>query len=119
MDFKTVALLLGANLLAIALLLSRLDKQGLISLDKHVPYQLLGEPCGLARHDVLALTSSRIVFSSGVSPGAGTIRFNHNFCSFPFSDYVHIALQSLLMVAPLPRSLGSRQDSHLNSVGRK
>lgn len=73
MDIKTLILLLSANFLAIALLLARLDKQGLISLDKYVPHQLLGEPCGLGRHDVFAVTSSRIVFPTGaVGSGAGT-----------------------------------------------
>lgn len=73
MDIKSAALLLSVNFLAIALLATRLDKQGLISLDQYVPHQLLGEPCGLGRHEVFAVTSSRLVFSSGsVGPGAGT-----------------------------------------------
>ena len=72
MDAKTLGLLLGANFLAIALLLTRLDKQGLIHLDTYLPHQLLGEPCGFGRHDVFVVSSSRVVFPAGsVGPGAG------------------------------------------------
>ncbi len=71
MDLKTIALIVGANLLALAVGLQRLDTQGLIRLDTLVPYQLLGQPCGLARDDFFAIVSDRIVLPTGVISGAG------------------------------------------------
>ena len=71
MDFKTLAFIVAANLLEIAVGLQRLDTQGFIRLDSFVPYQLLGQPCGLSRDSVYAVVSDRVVLPTGVAPGAG------------------------------------------------
>ncbi len=71
MDLKTLALIVGANLIALAVGLQRLDTQGLIRLDTFVPYQLLGQPCGLARDDFFAIISNRVLLATGVVYGAG------------------------------------------------
>lgn len=73
MDLKTITLIVGANLLAIAVGLQRLDSQGLIRLDTFIPYQLLGQPCGLARDDFFAIVSNRIVLPTGIVSGAGRV----------------------------------------------
>ena len=70
MDSKTNLLIVGANILALAVGLQRLDRQGVISLDKVLPHQVLGQPCGLGRDDFYAVVSERIVLPSGVSSGA-------------------------------------------------
>lgn len=70
MDLKTITLIVGANLLAIAVGLQRLDSQGLIRLDTLIPYQLLGQPCGLACDDFFAIVSNRIVLPTGIVSGA-------------------------------------------------
>ncbi len=71
MDLKTLALIVGANVIALAVGLQRLDTQGLIRLDNFVPYQLLGQPCGLARDDFFAIISDRVVLATEVVYGAG------------------------------------------------
>ncbi len=71
MDLKTLALIVGANVIALAVGLQRLDTQGLIRLDNFVPYQLLGKPCGLARDDFFAIISDRVVLATEVVCGAG------------------------------------------------
>ena len=71
MDFKNIALIVGANLIALAVGLQRLDTQGLIRLDTFVPYQVLGQPCGLARDDFAAIISNRVVLATEVVSGAG------------------------------------------------
>ena len=71
MDLKTLALIVGANLIALAVGLQRLDTQGLIRLDNFIPYQLLGQPCGLARDDFFAIISNRVVLATEVVYGAG------------------------------------------------
>lgn len=73
MDLKTIALIVGANLIAIAVGLQRLDTQGLIRLDNFVPHQLLGQPCGLSRDDFFAIVSSRVVTPTGIFSGAGRV----------------------------------------------
>ena len=73
MDLKKVALIVAANLLAIAVGLQRLDTQGFIRLDSFLPYQLLGQPCGLSRDTVYAIVSDRIVLPTGLAPGAGML----------------------------------------------
>lgn len=70
MDLKTILLVLGANILALAVGLQRLDTQGIIRLDRILPYQVLGQPCGLGRDDFFAIVSDRIVLPAGVSSGA-------------------------------------------------
>lgn len=71
MDLKTLALIVCVNVLAVAVALQRLDTQGVIRLDRIVPYRLLGEPCGLSRSSFFAVLSDRIVLSTGVTSGAG------------------------------------------------
>jgi len=71
MDLKTLALIVGANVIALAVGLQRLDTQGLIRLDNFVPYQILGQPCGLARDDFFAIISDRVVLATEVVYGAG------------------------------------------------
>lgn len=71
MELKTLVLIVSANLLALAVGLQRLDTQGLIRLDTFVAYQLLGEPCGLARDDFFVVISKRIVLATKVVHGAG------------------------------------------------
>lgn len=71
MDPKTVLLIVGANILALAVGLQRLDTQGIISLDKVLPYQFLGQPCGHGQDAFYAVVSERIVLPAGVSSGAG------------------------------------------------
>ena len=73
MDLQTVALIVGVNLLAIAVGLQRLDTQGLLRLDSFLPYQLLGQPCGLCRDGLFAVVSDRLVLPTGVVPGAGIV----------------------------------------------
>ena len=76
MDRHTVALIVGVNLLAIAVGLQRLDTQNLIKLDSFLPYQLLGQPCGLSRDSLYAVVSDRVVLPIGVVPGAGNVMLN-------------------------------------------
>ena len=71
MDPKTVLLIVGANILALAVGLQRLDTQGIISLSTFLPYQFLGQPCGHGRDAFYAVVSERIVLPAGVSSGAG------------------------------------------------
>lgn len=75
MDPKTLLLIVGANILALAVGLQRLDKQGIVSLDKVLPYQILGQPCGHGRLAFYAVVSERIVLPAGVSSGASTVEF--------------------------------------------
>ena len=75
MDPKTFLLIVGANILALAVGLQRLDKQGIVSLDKVLPYQILGQPCGHGRLAFYAVVSERIVLPAGVSSGASTVEF--------------------------------------------
>lgn len=70
MDLKTILLVFSANILAIAVGLQRLDTQGIISLDRFLPYQILGQPCGHGRDDFYAVASDRIVLPTKVSSGA-------------------------------------------------
>lgn len=70
MDLQSILLIVGANILALAVGLQRLDSQGIINLDKILPYHVLGEPCGLGRHDFFAIVSERVVLPTGVSSGA-------------------------------------------------
>ncbi|KAL0052815.1 hypothetical protein WJX82_008241 [Trebouxia sp. C0006] len=70
MDLKTLALIVGANVIALAVGLQRLDTQGLVRLDNFVPYQILGQPCGLARDDFFAIISDRVVLATEVVYGA-------------------------------------------------
>lgn len=70
MDPKTVLLIVAANILALAVGLQRLDTQKIISLDRVLPYQFLGQPCGLGRDDFYAIASEHIVLPAGVSSGA-------------------------------------------------
>ena len=70
MDLKTILMMLAANALAIAVGLQRLDTQGIISLDRFLPYQILGQPCGHGRDDFFAVTSGRIVLPTKVASGA-------------------------------------------------
>ena len=72
MDPKTVLLIVGANMLALAVGLQRLDTQGIIKLDRVLPYHFLGQPCGHGRDDFYAITSERIVLPAGVFSGART-----------------------------------------------
>lgn len=75
MDPKLVLLIVGANILALAVGLQRLDTQGIINLDRVLPYQFLGQPCGHGQDAFYALVSERIVLPAGVSSGAGTAMF--------------------------------------------
>ena len=71
MDMKTGLLIVAANMIAIAVGLQRLDTQGIISLDRFLPYQILGQPCGHGRDDLYAIASDRIVLPTGLASGAG------------------------------------------------
>lgn len=75
MDPKTVLLIVGANILALAVGLQRLDTQGIISLDRILPYQFLGQPCGHGRNAFYAIASEHIVLPAGVSSGASESKF--------------------------------------------
>lgn len=75
MDPKTVLLIVGANILALAVGLQRLDTQGIISIDRVLPYQFLGQPCGHGRDEFYAIASEHIVLPTGVSSGASEPKF--------------------------------------------
>lgn len=77
MDPKTLLLIVGANILALAVGLQRLDTQGIIKLDRFLPYQFLGQPCGHGREDFYAIASERIVLPAGVFSGARTSTVLH------------------------------------------
>ena len=90
MDPKLVLLIVGANILALAVGLQRLDTQGIINLDRVLPYQFLGQPCGHGQDAFYALVSERIVLPAGVSSGAGaamfaSVRFHGLYSSTSFA----------------------------------
>ena len=91
MDLKTVLLIVGANILALAVGLQRLDTQGIISLDRFLPYQVLGQPCGHSRDDFYAIASDRMVLPTGVSSGASTPTFQSSAFPVPLSGLAHSA----------------------------
>lgn len=68
--------MLESQVVALAVVAQRMHAMGVIDLQHWLPSSLvqlagIGHTCGLRDTDHLILTSSRVVFPGGISPGAG------------------------------------------------